>query len=66
MVYCFSCGSRLDPGVGASGALRCHDCRDGAAAPRREWASSEQLAGPVLTLIKTFPARSEPPPHAAA
>jgi hypothetical protein len=66
MVYCFSCGARLDPSLEPVGSLRCHECRDGAEPVRLEWVSPEQLARPVLTLIKTFPLPPEPPPYAAA
>lgn len=63
MVYCFSCGAMLAPGLG------CAICRGAqplapAAGREREVPSGR----PVLTLVKTFPRLSlvEPPPHAAA
>jgi hypothetical protein len=66
MVYCFSCGSRLEAGLESVGSLRCHECRAGTEPLQREWVARDQLTRPVLTLIKTLPVRSEPPPHAAA
>jgi hypothetical protein len=62
MVYCFTCGGLLVPG------LDCVTCRDGC--PTRPSARERELpAGrPILTLVKTFPllAAVDPPPHAAA
>ena len=60
--------SRLDSWLGLAGALGCHDCRDGAAAPRRDGPPASSPARPILTLVQTLPRRYavDPPPHAAA
>jgi len=63
MVYCFSCGEMLVPGLG------CAACRDVRPVLRAAGGEREVPPGrPVLTLVKTFPRLSlvEPPPHAAA
>jgi hypothetical protein len=62
MVYCFTCGGLLVPG------LDCATCRD--PRPTRPSVRERELpAGrPILTLVKTFPLLTavDPPPHAAA
>jgi hypothetical protein len=63
MVYCFSCGEMLVPGLG------CAACHEAPPVPRAVAVDRETPPGrPVLTLVKTFPRLSlvEPPPHAAA
>ena len=64
MVYCFSCGELLVPGVS------CAACRDAALPVARLSVVERELpAGrPILTLVKTFPLLSsvDPPPQAAA
>jgi hypothetical protein len=63
MVYCFSCGELLVPGLG------CAACRDALPAARLRAVERELPAGrPILTLVKTFPLLSsvDPPPQAAA
>jgi len=61
MVYCFTCGELLVPGLG------CATCRD--VTPLRPAARERELPSgrPILTLVKTFPllAVVDPPPHAA-
>jgi hypothetical protein len=63
MVYCFSCGELLVPGLG------CSVCRDDRPPVRPPGADREAQPGrPILTLVKTLPRLSvvDPPPHAAA
>jgi hypothetical protein len=63
MVYCFSCGQMLVPGVG------CAACTNAVPTARPAASERELPAGrPILTLVRTFPRISsvEPPPHAAA
>jgi hypothetical protein len=63
MVYCFSCGELLVPGLG------CSACRDDRPPIGNPAAEREVRPGrPILTLVKTLPRLSvvEPPPHAAA
>jgi hypothetical protein len=63
MVFCFSCGELLVPGLG------CAACRDVLRVIRNSATEREARPGrPILTLVQTFPRLSvvEPPPHAAA
>lgn len=67
MVFCFSCGARLDGGLEQLGSLRCQDCRDaGVPLASRRSAPRTSLPRPVLTLIRSLPLPSEPPPQGAA
>jgi hypothetical protein len=63
MVFCFSCGELLVPGVA------CATCRDLPAVSHGPAADRAVRPGrPVLTLVHTFPRlyTVDPPPHAAA
>jgi hypothetical protein len=63
MVFCFSCGELLVPGLG------CASCRDLPPVSREPAVERASRPGrPVLTLVQTFPRlyAVDPPPHAAA
>ena len=63
MVFCFSCGELLVPGLG------CAACRDVLRVMRNSAAEREAQPGrPILTLVQTLPRlyAVDPPPHAAA
>jgi hypothetical protein len=68
MVFCFSCGARLEAELECAGSLRCHDCRDTVAPLQPRLVEAVTAQRPVLTLIRTLPRAvepSEPPPFAA-